>query len=87
MENYLTCVRNTNNRVAICKLRLSNRELMFEKGRHLKIDKIQRFCPFCQKYIEPEQHLSICGESENIISFFNLKSEQERESCSLRGIL
>ena len=35
-------------RIAVSRLRLSNHELMIEKGRHLKLDVNQRICPFCE---------------------------------------
>ena len=56
LETYLTTVINTNNRKMFSKFRLSNHNLMIEKGRHLKIDKNLRFCPFCPNHIEDEMH-------------------------------
>ena len=53
---YLTQVKHLDSRKALSKLRLSNHDLMIEKGRHLKIDKTQRFCPFCPRSIETELH-------------------------------
>ena len=55
-ENYLHADINLRDRIALTKLRLSNHELMIEKGRHTKIDKNKRFCPFCPKIIETELH-------------------------------
>ena len=46
-------------RISMSKLRLSNHELMIEKGRHLKIEKNLRFCPFCPTYIESEKHFML----------------------------
>ena len=46
-------------RTALTKLRLSNHLLMIEKGRHLKISRDQRFCPFCPNIIENEKHFLI----------------------------
>ena len=46
-ENYLNADINVQDRIALTKLRLSNHELMIEKGRHIKIDKSKRVCPFC----------------------------------------
>ena len=37
------------------KLRLSNHELMIEKGRHLKLAISERKCPFCN-LVEDEAH-------------------------------
>ena len=53
---YLTQVKHIENRVALSKMRLSNHYLMIEKGRHLKIDKTERFCPFCPNHVETELH-------------------------------
>ena len=56
MTKYLTRVKRINTRVALSKIRLSNHDLMIEKGRHLKIDKNERFCPFCPNLVETEEH-------------------------------
>ena len=53
---YLTQVKYLDSRKALSKVRLSNHDLMIEKGRHLKIDKTQRFCPFCPRSTETELH-------------------------------
>ena len=55
-ETYLSEVYIIEERTALTKLRLSNHVLMIEKGRHLKIEKDARFCPFCPSKIEDEQH-------------------------------
>ena len=56
LETYLTTVVNIQNRKILSKFRLSNHNLMIEKGRHLNINKNLRFCPFCPKHIEDEMH-------------------------------
>ena len=56
IEKYLLIPLRIDERSAITKLRLSNHDLMIEKGRHLKIDKSLRFCPFCPNLIETEHH-------------------------------
>ena len=56
LENYILSGMPVQDRIAITKIRLSNHALMIEKGRHLKIDRTRRFCPFCPTYIETEQH-------------------------------
>ena len=43
-------------RTALTKFRLSNHELMIEKGRHQGLDENQRTCPTCKNGIEFEQH-------------------------------
>ena len=55
-EQYLSEIRNIEERTAFTKLRLSNHSLMIEKGRHLKIEKNARFCPFCPNDVEDEKH-------------------------------
>ena len=60
-ENYLNLIPCDKERVALSKFRLSNHQLMIEKGRHLNITKELRFCPLCPKVIEDELHfLVIC---------------------------
>ena len=53
-EPYLHEIKNIKDRVSFTKLRLSNHLLMIEKGRHQKINKNMRFCPFCINKIEDE---------------------------------
>ena len=55
-ENYLSEIRNTQDRISFTKLRLSNHQLLIETGRHRQIEKHQRFCPFCPHKIEDELH-------------------------------
>ena len=55
-ESYLDDIRNVHDRISLTKLRLSNHSLMIEKGRHLKMDKNLRFCPFCPSAVEDEIH-------------------------------
>ena len=58
-EKYLdeiTCVKE---RTALTKFRISNHKLMIEKGRHSKIGRDLRFCPFCPNRIEDEKHFLI----------------------------
>ena len=47
---------NTQDKIALTKFRLSNHDLMIEKGRHFQIEKDKRFCPFCPEAIETEMH-------------------------------
>ena len=63
MEKYLLSSIKLGERNAISKLRLSNHDLMIEKGRHWKIDKSLRFCPFCPDLIETEQHFLMACKS------------------------
>jgi len=57
-EPYLSSVRNVKDRISMTKLRLSNHELMIEKGRHLKLTISERKCPFCN-LVEDEAHFLI----------------------------
>ena len=56
LEKYISAGMAIEERVSISKIRLSNHTLMIEKGRHLGIEKTQRFCPFCPNQVETEQH-------------------------------
>ena len=56
LENYLLSVENVANRTALTKFRLSNHNLMIEKGRHQNADLQDRTCPFCPDQIEDEFH-------------------------------
>ena len=62
-EEYLANISNLNERTAISKIRLSNHTLMIEKGRHLKIAKDERYCPFCPYEIETEKHFILFCKS------------------------
>ena len=90
IEKYLLSSIKLSERNAISKLRLSNHDLMIEKGRHWKIDKSLRFCPFCPDLIETEQHFLMACKSfklfraellekvGGIIQHFNQLSEHEQ---------
>lgn len=56
IEKYLTNVHNITDRISLSKLRLSNHRLMIEVGRHKKIQRQNRICPFCPSNIEDEIH-------------------------------
>ena len=61
MEPYLLDIKNFEMRAKITKFRLSNHNLRIETGRHEKIDKEERFCPFCPEKVEDEKHfLLVC---------------------------
>jgi len=60
-ENYLNEIKNLQERTSFTRLRLSNHELMIEKGRHQRLERQQRICPFCPNFNEDEIHfLLIC---------------------------
>lgn len=56
LENYLIDIKSVKERTALTKIRLSNHSLMIEKGRHQKLDRNHRFCPFCPDVVEDEIH-------------------------------
>ena len=58
IEDYLCQVKNTKQMNALSRFRLSNHDLMIEKGRHSrpKIDKSERLCFLCRDKIENEVH-------------------------------
>ena len=58
-EKYLTEITSVQERIAFSKFRLSNHTLMIEKGRHLKLERNQRICPFCPEHVEDELHFLI----------------------------
>ena len=64
-EKYLTEVTSVQDRIALTKFRLSNHVLMIEKGRHLKLERNERFCPFCPKYVEDEIHFLLVFKNFN----------------------
>ena len=52
----MSVIENIHERTSYTKFRLSNHQLMIEKGRHLKIEKHCRLCPFCTSKVEEEHH-------------------------------
>ena len=76
MEKYLDLIVNTDERAAISKIRLSNHDLMIEKGRHQKptLKKELRFCPFCKNEVETEQHFILkCNTFNPIRTHFMME--------------
>ena len=57
-EPYLKSVKNVKDRISMTKFRLSNHELMIEKGRHLNLEISERKCSFCN-CVEDEIHFLI----------------------------
>ena len=67
-ENYLSVIKNVNQRTAVTKLRLSNHDLMIEKGRHLRLEINQRNCPLCPgNLLEDEFHLLLTCKTFSFI--------------------
>ena len=58
-EPYLNHIRNIEDRMTLTKFRLSNHNLMIEKGRHQNIPRNLRYCPFCPGKIEDEIHFLV----------------------------
>ena len=58
-EEYINLIPNEKERISLTKFRLSNHQLMIEKGRYMNIDREQRFCPLCTDSIEDEIHFLI----------------------------
>ena len=62
-EKYLDLIENTKHKTSLSRFRLSNHNLMIEKGRHAKptIESQLRFCYFCKSLVEDEEHfLTFC---------------------------
>ena len=66
-EGYLDQIRNTKYRQKLTKLRLSNHQLMIEKGRHMKLEKDERICPVCSEGVEDEIHFLLnCKQYDSL---------------------
>ena len=57
-EKYFDKIKNGKKNTSLSRFRLSNHNLMIEKGRHFKpiIKREERLCPFCKIVIEDEEH-------------------------------
>jgi hypothetical protein len=67
MEDYLTNIHNITDRISMSRFRLSNHRLRIETGRHQKIERQNRKCPFCPSDIEDEVHfLTTCPTYNSI---------------------
>ena len=80
-ENYLNKINNLRERSSFTKFRLSNHELMIEKGRHHKPQKLERHervCPFCPLQIEDEIHFLLeCPSYLNLQGQLFSKANEE----------
>ena len=78
MESYLS-ISNFEYRKLITKLRISEHNLLIEKGRHLKIPREQRLCSHC-KCIDDEKHFRLhCTiNSELRSSFLNILNNENQ---------
>ena len=59
LARYLLLVDNVSDKIALTRFRLSNHNLMIEKGRHQNMNFLDRTCPFCPGQIENEFHFLI----------------------------
>ena len=55
-EAYLSEIKNTKTRTQLTKLRISDHNLMIEKGTQMGVHRNLRFCPFCTDKVEDEVH-------------------------------
>ena len=76
-EPYLTSVKNVKDRISMTKFRLSNHELMIEKGRHLNLEINERKCSFCN-CVEDEPHFLIVCPTYTPLRNDLLKTVQEK---------
>ena len=76
-EPYLSSVKNVKDRISMTKFRLSNHELMIEKGRHMKIEVCERKCPFC-RCVEDETHFLIICPNYTLLRDDLLNSVREK---------
>ena len=97
IEKYLLSNLEIEERTIITKLRLSNHDLMIEKGRHQNIHKTRRFCPFCPNQIETEEHFvlqchqyaifrnNLYVQIANLLPLFLTLEENEKFLCLLKN--
>ena len=76
-EPYLSSVKNVNDRISMTKLRLSNHELMIEKGRHSNLAISERKCPFCH-LVEDEAHFLVTCNIYTILRNDLLNAVEEK---------
>ena len=81
-EPYLSSVKNVKDRIAMTKLRLSNHELMIEKGRHSNLAISERKCPFCH-LVEDEIHFLVTCNIYSILRNDLLNSVEEKLNVEL----
>ena len=58
LEKYLSSIQNVRHRIALTRLRLSNHNLLIEKGRHFrpKLERHDRKCFMCKDGVGDENH-------------------------------
>ena len=90
-EEYFDFISNESDRVMLTRFRLSNHQLMIEKGRHLNIVKEERFCPLCPYAVEDETHFLITckafqKEREELFMKANTVNNDFLQKCSLEKV-
>ena len=90
-EEYFDLIPNKSDRVMFTRFRLSNHQLMIEKGRHLNIVKEERFCPLCPNAVEDETHFLITckafqKEREKLFMEINKVNKASLQRCSLEKV-
>ena len=85
IEPYLENVKNLKDRISMTKFRLSNHNLMIEKGRHLNLVINERKCPFCLS-IEDEKHFLLdCNVYSPLRNELIITVEKSLNIANLRG--
>ncbi len=80
-EKYLTVIKDAKLRADVAKMRISDHNLMIEKGRHMKLDTDKRICMKCNlNVVEDEKHAittcpAYCNERASL--FNNIRRELE----------
>ena len=83
-EPYLKIVKNVKDRISMTKFRLSNHNLMIEKGRHRNLDRTMRICLFCTA-VEDEIHfLTKCETFRHLRSSLLHNVEQKLNIRNLK---
>ena len=98
IESYLSDIKDYKLRTQLTKLRLSNHTLLIETGRHKKIPKEMRVCPFCPNSVEDELHFILQCPTYTILRdkiltnlgeinpLLNLCSQEEKFKYIMRNI-
>ena len=66
-EKYLYQVENVKHRQSLTRYRLSSHSLSIETGRHRRIERDSRICPFCVDIVEDEVHFLLECPSYNTV--------------------
>lgn len=67
-EKYLYVIKNSRHRKSLSRFRISNHELLIEKGRHMRprLERLDRKCFICKTEVEDEKHFLVkCPLYEN----------------------